>query len=95
MGNFVEKHTKKEKNGILVQGVILMELKAMGRRIRQRRRQLDITQERLAELAGVSTSFIGHIERGSRIPSLETTWRICRALGMSMDWAADGEEKNF
>ena len=62
-----------------------MDYKAMGSRIQQRRKRLGITQEQLAEKTGVSTSFIGHIERGTQIPSVETLWKICRAIGCSMD----------
>lgn len=62
-----------------------MDYIAMGKRIRQQRRMLDLTQARLAEIVGVSTSFIGHIERGSRVVSVDVLWRICKALGASMD----------
>lgn len=62
-----------------------MDYAKMGKRVRARRRAQDITQERLAELAGVSTSFIGHIERGSRVLSVETLHRICIAMGASAD----------
>lgn len=68
-----------------------MDYAAMGNRIRQRRRWLDMTQEQLAEAAGVSTSFVGHIERGIRIPSVETLWTICKALNISMDYIVAGE----
>ena len=62
-----------------------MDYIAMGKRIRRQRRWMDISQEQLAELVGVSTSFIGHIERGTRVPSLDTIWRMCKALEVSMD----------
>lgn len=62
-----------------------MDLKAIGKRVRAARRARDLTQEQLAELVEVSTSFVGHIERGTRVPSLETMWRICKALGLPMD----------
>lgn len=62
-----------------------MDFVRFGKRVRAVRRAQDITQERLAELAGVSTSFIGHIERGSRVLSVETLHNICIALGASAD----------
>ena len=52
----------------------------MGQRIRHYRQRKGVTQERLAELAGVSVSFMGHIERGSRIASLDTLMRLCAVL---------------
>jgi len=36
-------------------------------------------------MCGVSMSFIGHIERGSRIMSLDTFIRLCRVLDASAD----------
>ena len=68
-----------------------MDFQAMGKRIRRKRRYEDITQEKLAEMVGVSTSFIGHIERGSRTPAIETMWKICKALDITMDFAVSGE----
>lgn len=62
-----------------------MDYIAVGKRIRRQRRWMDLSQEQLAEMVGVSTSFIGHIERGTRVPSLDTVWRICKALEVSMD----------
>lgn len=57
----------------------------LGLRIRSRRRELNMTQASLAEAIGVSTSFIGHIERGSRKLSLETLVHLCRALQTNPD----------
>lgn len=68
-----------------------MDYAVMGHRIRRKRRWLDMTQEQLADRAGISTSFVGHIERGSRKLSLETLWAICKALDVSMDFIVAGE----
>ena len=57
-----------------------MDFQALGRRIRELRRQKNMTQAQLAELTGVSTSFVGHIERGTRILSIETFAHFCTAL---------------
>lgn len=62
-----------------------MDYRRMGQRIRMYRQRQGLTQERLAELVGVSTSFVGHIERGSRKASLETLEGICKVLMISMD----------
>ncbi|MEG0513090.1 MAG: helix-turn-helix transcriptional regulator [Clostridia bacterium] len=57
----------------------------MGEQICKRRRALGRTQEWLAERAEVSTSFVGHIERGSRKASLETLVKISLALQCTLD----------
>ena len=44
----------------------------LGLKIRQLRRQKSMTQEQLAEMAGISPSFLGHIERGTRVASVDT-----------------------
>ena len=53
---------------------------ALGQRIRSHRRALHLTQEALAERVGISASFLGHIERGSRVLSVETLVALCTAL---------------
>ena len=55
----------------------------LGKRIREARHGCGLTQAALAEKADVSTSFIGHIERGSRVVSLDTFVKICTALKVS------------
>lgn len=63
-----------------------MDYAAIGERVRIRRKALGITQENLAEKIDVSTSFIGHIERGTRKLSVETLYSLCVALGVSADY---------
>lgn len=58
----------------------MIDYKDFGARVRELRRKNSLTQEDLAEMAGISTSFMGHIERGSRIASLETLVLLCNAL---------------
>lgn len=48
-----------------------------------------MTQEQAAEHIDMSVSFIGHIERGSRIPSVETIVRLCRLYHVSADIILD------
>jgi len=59
---------------------------ALGKRIRATRKSQGITQEKLGEICSLSTAHIGHIERGTRIPSLETLYRIATELKVSMDY---------
>lgn len=63
-----------------------MDYVQLGKRVRIRRSVLEFTQAELAERIGVSTSFVGHIERGSRKLSVETLFDLCRALDVSADW---------
>ena len=52
----------------------------LGRRVKELRRKQNLTQEALAEKLDISASFLGHIERGTRIASLETLVKLCIAL---------------
>lgn len=57
----------------------------LGKRVRARRTELNWTQEHLAQEIGVSTSFVGHIERGSRKASLETLVMLANVMEISTD----------
>lgn len=57
----------------------------LGKRVRARRTALNWTQEHLAQEIGVSTSFIGHIERGSRKASIDTLVMLANAMQISTD----------
>ncbi|RQT56327.1 XRE family transcriptional regulator [Burkholderia cepacia] len=58
-------------------------LTEVGRAIRARRLELDISQEMLAHLAGIDRSHMGKIERGERNVTLLNLLKIARALSCS------------
>ena len=60
-----------------------MDYVKLGMRVRQQRALNQLTQEQLAERTGVSTSFIGHIERGEKKASMETVVALCNAMSVS------------
>ena len=62
-----------------------LNLEMLGKRIRQGRLKLDLTQYALAEDVGVSQNFLGDIERGIKAPSITTAIRIANVLNMSLD----------
>ncbi len=68
----------------------MVDYKDLGARIRIARRKLSLTQEQLAEQVGISASFMGHIERGSRIASLDTLVNLCNALKVSPQYLLCG-----
>ena len=57
----------------------------VGQKIKILRNEAGFTQEQMAEACGISTSFLGHIERGTRKLSLETAVKIADCLHVSMD----------
>ena len=62
-----------------------MDYQGLGRRVRRARKLAGMTQCELAERLSISTSFLGHIERGSRKASLETIIKIANELSISLD----------
>lgn len=63
-----------------------MNYENLGKRIREERLKLNLTQEQLAEYADISTSYVGQIERGERKVTLETLVRITNKLNVSIDY---------
>lgn len=55
----------------------------LGNRVRARRRELGMSQERLAEACGVHWTFLGQVERGRRNISLHNILKI--AAGLDLD----------
>lgn len=63
----------------------MIDYKTIGKKIRNRRLNAGLSQERLAELCDVGTTHISHIETGNCIPSLKTFIAIINALSCSAD----------
>ena len=62
-----------------------MNQKAIGRRIKAAREKKQLTQEQLAELVDLSTMHVSVIERGVKLPKLETLINIANVLDVSAD----------
>ena len=62
-----------------------LNLEMLGKRIKQGRLKLDLTQYALAEEVGVSQNFLGDIERGLKAPSITTAIRLANVLNISLD----------
>ena len=68
-----------------------MDSKTLGNRIREARTQKQHTQQRLAEIAGISQMYLGEIERGAKMPSLRSFIKIIEALDLSADYVLRDE----
>nr|AFD62194.1 XRE family transcriptional regulator [Psychrobacter sp. DAB_AL62B] len=53
---------------------------AFGKRVREVRKAKGISQEKLAEMAGIDRSYMGNIERGEKNITLKKIYEICDAL---------------
>ncbi len=55
----------------------------VGQTLVRLRRDVGLTQEKLAEIAGLERGYVSLIERGLRMPTIETVFRLCRGLNCS------------
>nr|WP_181716968.1 helix-turn-helix transcriptional regulator [Psychrobacter sp.] len=53
---------------------------AFGKRVREVRKARGISQEKLAEMAGIDRSYMGNVERGEKNITLKKIYEICDAL---------------
>ena len=62
-----------------------MNTASIGKRIRKAREHHGWRQEEFAEKIGLSVTYTGMIERGEKVPKLETFITIANVLGVSAD----------
>jgi transcriptional regulator with XRE-family HTH domain len=58
------------------------QLLAFGRTLRKARRDRDLSQEALADEAGLSAKHVGEIERANKDPRLTTVLKLASAMDM-------------
>jgi y4mF family transcriptional regulator len=58
--------------------------KDLGEAIKNRRKELDITQPHLAELAQISINTLYKLEKGQGNPSLDVINKLAEVLGMEL-----------
>ena len=68
-----------------------MDRAALGQRIRQSRIKKGYTQQELEDRAGIGVVYISEIERGIKMPSLNSFIKIIDALGVSADYVLRDE----
>lgn len=68
------------------------ELIDLGNRIRERRQEVRLSQEVLAEQVGISPNTISRIECGQTAMSVETFQKLVRILGIDANWLLSSME---
>ena len=59
------------------------EAELFGKTLRRLRTARDLTQERLAGAANLTTGYVNTLERGMQVPSLTTIVKLAHALGVT------------
>ena len=63
----------------------------MGNRIADRRKKMNLTQEALADISGLTTQFVSYAESGKRAMRPENLMKIASALNVSTDYLLTGD----
>lgn len=58
--------------------------KVISKKIQKRRKEIGLTQEDLADKVGISRAYMGYIEQGRNVPSLQKLEKIAKALKVSL-----------
>lgn len=66
----------------------------IGQRIKERRKELHITQTQIQESCGISSGNLSGIETGRYLPSAVSLIELARILNCSVDWILTGESSN-
>lgn len=59
--------------------------KQLSQRLREVRKAKGITQQELAERAGLHLTYVGHLEAGKYHPTVFVMWKVAKALGVGLD----------
>ena len=69
-------------------------LKEIGQRICTRRKELNYTQEKLAEMMDVSVQMISNLERGNKAIRIDNLVKLCHILDVSTDYVLTGKRSD-
>jgi len=64
----------------------------LGKRIRERRQSMKVTQQELAQALGLTSQHVSAIEQDKRSPSVASLATIAEELGVSIDYLVTGKE---
>lgn len=70
------------------------DMKSIGSRILERRKELRLTQTDIFNKCGLATGALSKIENGIRVPSCTIFYDLACALDCSMDWLMTGKYAN-
>lgn len=58
--------------------------KTVGKNVRRFRKAVGLTQEEVAFKVGISRAYMGYIEQGRNLPSMELLEKVARALKVNL-----------
>lgn len=63
-----------------------IDLRLIGKRINARRKQMNYTQEQIAEKMNVSIQMVSNLERGNKAIRIDNLIKLCEILEVSTDY---------
>lgn len=61
----------------------------LSQRLKEVRKNKKLTQQELADKAGLHLTYVGHLELGKYHPTVFVMWKIAKVLGVSIDKLID------
>lgn len=58
--------------------------KVLGNKVQKARKRRELTQEDVADVVGISRAYMGYIEQGRNVPSLEVLQKIANVLKVKL-----------
>ncbi len=68
---------------------------SVGDRIKNRRREMQLTQTDIFEMCGIRSGALSRIENGTSVPSVILFYRIAQVLECDMQWLLTGVSSNM
>ena len=68
-----------------------LEMELIGKRIKNRRKELKLTQNDIKSMTGISSGNMIDIENGKRLPAASTLLQLAEVLQCSIDWILTGK----
>lgn len=62
----------------------------IGQRLRQRRQELNLTREKMSELADIGTGYYGQLEVGTSQMSIDTLIKLSQSMHLPMEYILFG-----
>lgn len=70
-------------------------MNSIGKRIKTRRKELQLTQTDIFEMCGVRSGALSRIENGTSTPSIILFYKISKALQCDINWLITGDSPNM
>lgn len=72
-----------------------IDMESVGNRIKNRRKEMQLTQTDIFDMCGIRSGALSRIENGTSVPSVILFYRIAQILECDMQWLLTGVSSNM